>query len=200
MTGVNARRLKSLSILAVLVISGLVFLTWTRAWFVFTVTAGQTDGVIVEATGETAAPALAALGLAGLAAGAALSIAGRLFRVILGSLTVLIGASVVLSATLALLDPIGTSASAVSTATGVAGSESVTGAVEAVETSPWPALAIVVGALLALAGVFVVLTARRWPGPSRKYDTVRFEHADDGTPLDAVDSWDELSRGDDPTR
>ncbi|RUR00703.1 Trp biosynthesis-associated membrane protein [Labedella endophytica] len=200
MTGVNARRLKSLSILAVLVISGLVFLTWTRAWFVFSVTAGQTAGVVVEATGETAAPALAALGLAGLAAGAALGIAGRLFRVILGSLTALIGASVVLSAALALADPIGSSSSAISTATGVAGSESVAQAVESVETSIWPSLAIVVGVLLALVGAAVVLTAGRWPGPSRKYDAVRFEHADDGAPLDAVDSWDELSRGDDPTR
>lgn len=196
----TARRLKSLSILAVLVVAGLVFLTWTRTWFVFEVTAGQTEGVTVEATGETAAPALAALGLAGLAAGAALGIAGRVFRVILGSLTVLIGASVVLSAVLALSDPIGTSASAVSTATGIAGRESLDGVVGSVETSPWPSLAIVVGALLALAGALVVATSSRWPGPSRKYDAVRLEHADDGAPLDAVDSWDELSRGDDPTR
>lgn len=196
----NPKRLKSLSIVAVLVVSGLVFLTWTRSWFVFEVVAGQTDGVPVDATGETAAPALAALGLAGLAAGAALGIAGRAFRVILGALTVLIGGSVVLSAVLALGDPVGSSASAISTATGIAGSESIGGVVESVETSVWPALAIVVGALLALIGVAVVVTSGRWPGPSRKYDAVRLEHADDGRPLDSVDSWDELSRGDDPTR
>ena len=66
--------------------------------------------------------------------------------------------------------------------------------------SPWPAVAAVVGAVLALVGLGVLVTSGRWPGPSRKYEAVRFEHADDGAPLDAVDSWDELSRGDDPTR
>ena len=47
MSGMTPRRLKSVSLLAVLVIAGLVFLTWTRTWFVFEVTAGQTQGVPV---------------------------------------------------------------------------------------------------------------------------------------------------------
>jgi hypothetical protein len=194
------RRLKSLGILAVLAVSALVFLAWTRTWFVFSVTADQTQGVPVEATGEAAAPALAALGLAGLAAGAALGIAGRVFRVILGALVILIGGSVLLSAVLAIADPIDSASSAISTATGIAGADSVAGVVASVEVSPWPAFAAVVGGVLALVGLGVLLTAGRWPGPSRKYEAVRFEHADDGSPLDAVDSWDELSRGDDPTR
>jgi hypothetical protein len=197
---VTDRRLKALCIVAILAVAGLVFLTWTRPWFVFEVTAGQTEGVPVRATGEAAAPALAALGLAGLAAGAALSIAGRVFRVILGALTVLIGGSVVLSAVLALTDPVAASASEISAATGIAGHDSIANAVESVEISAWPALAIVVGALLAVAGAVVAVTAGRWPGPSRKYDAVRSARPDDGVPLDAVDSWDELSRGDDPTR
>jgi hypothetical protein len=194
------RRLKSLGILAVLAVSALVFLAWTRTWFVFSVTADQTQGVPVEATGEAAAPALAALGLAGLAAGAALGIAGRVFRVILGALVILIGGSVLLSAVLALADPIGSASSAISTATGIAGADSVAGVVASVEVSPWPAVAAVVGGVLALVGLGVLVTSGWWPGPSRKYEAVRFEHADDGAPLDAVDSWDELSRGDDPTR
>jgi hypothetical protein len=198
--GMTPRRLKSLGILAVLAVSALVFLAWTRTWFVFSVTADQTQGVPVEATGEAAAPALAALGLAGLAAGAALGIAGRVFRVILGALVILIGGSVLLSAVLAIADPIGSASSAISTATGIAGADSVAGVVDSVEVSPWPALAAVVGGVLALVGLGVLLTSGRWPGPSRKYEAVRFEHADEGAPLDAVDSWDELSRGDDPTR
>jgi uncharacterized membrane protein (TIGR02234 family) len=196
----TARRLKSLAIVAVLAVSGLVFLTWTREWFVLEVTAGGATDVPVVVTGETAAPALSALGLAGLAAGAALSIAGRGFRVVLGLLTILIGASVVLSGILALTDPVGSSTSAVSTATGIAGRESVAAVVGSVAVSAWPSVAAGVGILLALAGVFVLVTSSRWPGPSRKYDAVRFEHADDGAPLDAVDSWDGLSRGEDPTR
>lgn len=200
MNRMTPRRLKSLGILGVLAVSALVFLAWTRTWFVFSVTADQTQGVPVEATGEAAAPALAALGLAGLAAGAALGIAGRVFRVILGALVILIGGSVLLSAVLAIADPIGSASSAISTATGIAGADSVAGVVASVEVSPWPALAAIVGGVLALVGLGVLLTSGRWPGPSRKYEAVRFEHAGDGAPLDAVDSWDELSRGDDPTR
>lgn len=196
----SARRVKSTAIVAVLAVSGLVFLAWTRDWFVLEVTADGSSGVPVAVTGETAAPALAALGLAGLAAGAALSIAGRGFRVVLALLTMLIGGSVVLSGVLASVDPVGSSTSAISAATGIAGRESVAAVVESVAVSVWPAVAIGVGALLALSGVLVLATSSRWPGPSRKYDAVRLEHTDDGAPLDAVDSWDELSRGDDPTR
>ncbi|RWZ61380.1 peptidase [Labedella populi] len=196
----TARRLKSLSIVAVLAVSGLVFLAWTREWFVLEVTAGASSDVPVVVTGETAAPALAALGLAGLAAGAALSIAGRGFRVVLALLTILIGGSVILSGVLASVDPVGSSTSAISAATGIAGRESVAAVVGAVEVSVWPGATMFVGALLVLAGVLVLVTASRWPGPSRKYDALRLEHADDGAPLDSVDSWDELSRGDDPTR
>ncbi len=194
------RRLKSLSIVAVLAVSGLVFLAWTRDWFVLEVTAGGTSDVPVIVTGETAAPALSALGLAGLAAGAALGIAGRGFRVVLGLLTILIGGSVVLSGVLAAFDPVGASASAVSAATGIAGRESVAGVVGSVSVSIWPAVAIAVGVLLALAGLSVLLTSRRWPGPSRKYEAMRLQQTEEGAPLDSVDSWDELSRGDDPTR
>jgi hypothetical protein len=196
----TARRLKSASVVAILATSGLVFLAWTRDWFVLEVTAGGSADLPVVVTGETAAPALAALGLAGLAAGAALSIAGRLVRALLAVLVVVIGGCVGLSGLIAAIDPVAASGAAVSEATGIAGDESISAAVGSVTDSPWPIVTIAIGVLLSLSGLAVIVTGRRWAGPSRKYEAVRYEPADAGGPLDAVDSWDELSRGDDPTR
>jgi len=62
----------------------------------------------------------------------------------------------------------------------------------------WPILALVAGALLIATGLLVVATARRWPGATRKYQTVRLAPADGART--SVDDWDALSGGDDPTR
>jgi hypothetical protein len=73
--------------------------------------------------------------------------------------------------------------------------------------------------IMAATGVAVVLTSARWPGPTRKYQAVRFEPvaSPDGSvpastlsggapadstepsPSDSVGDWDDLSRGEDPT-
>ncbi len=55
--------------------------------------------------------------------------------------------------------------------------------------------------ILLAAGVFTLVTARSWRGSGRRYHT----DADatpakaSSRPRDAIDSWDDLSRGDDPT-
>ena len=74
---------------------------------------------------------------------------------------------------------------------------------------PWPAVAIVGGVLLVLAGIAVLVTGTRWPASSRRYRAARLADADDVAGHDAggeraasdraIDDWDELSRGDDPT-
>src|SRR5680860_302447 len=71
----------------------------------------------------------------------------------------------------------------------------------------WPFVALFSGLLMALVGVGIVVTAGRWPGPTTRYQSVRLEPvrpvgadvAGQAAPRDAVDDWDELSRGDDPT-
>jgi hypothetical protein len=89
-----------------------------------------------------------------------------------------------------------------------------------IDSSIWPWSAILGGVILVIAGIAVIVTSRSWPGASRRYQAVRFEPADDsasafddaasepdgatpGGPVsrdDAIDNWDELSRGEDPTR
>lgn len=189
----SARRLKLVLLLGGIVASGAVLLTWTQAWFQVVLASGGELAV----AGEVAAPALAALALSGAALGAALAIAGRIFRVILGVLEVAIGALVIYSALSAMGDPVLAAAASITATTGVSGEESVRALVESVTVTVWPVVALIAGALLAVAGVLVVVTSSRWPSSSRKYQAVRLEPVDGEE--SSIGDWDSLSEGRDPT-
>ncbi len=193
------KRTKYALILGSLVLAALVLVAWTQAWLTATLDAGApTASVTVD--GAVAAPALAALALAGLALTAALSIAGVLFRIILGALDGLIGACIVLSAVLVIADPVGAGEAAVTAATGIAGPASIAAIVTGTSLTAWPVITLVFGILLVGVGLGIAVTGRRWPSTSRKYSAVRLEPVDPDARPDAVDSWDDLTRGDDPTR
>ncbi|MET0934154.1 MAG: Trp biosynthesis-associated membrane protein, partial [Mycetocola sp.] len=167
----TSKRAKYVLILASLLLSGLALIAWTQTWLTVELQAGApTSTVAVD--GAIAAPALAALALAGLALSAALAIAGLLFRIVLGVLNVLLGGCIALSAVLVLRDPVAASEAAVTNVTGIAGSDSIAGLVSATSLTPWPAIALATGILLALVGVAVIFTAKRWPSSSRKYSAV----------------------------
>jgi uncharacterized membrane protein (TIGR02234 family) len=210
------RRAKLYSMLGVLAGSGLALLASTQTWYAVHLTAAANHVRAVAVQGSAAAPALTALALAGVALVAALAIAGPLIRIVLDVLGLVIGGSVLLSALTAVADPVQSAAPAITAASGVAGSASVAHLVAGVDASAWPWFAVAGGVLLVLAGLVALVTWRRWPGPSKRYQAVRFEPSEDhdseqqrpsATPSGpaagrdaAVDSWDELSRGDDPTR
>ena len=198
----SSRRLKPLTLLASLAVSGLTLLAWTMVWFVVTVHGSSTDAMAVaqptlDVTGEVAAPALAALSLAGLALVAALAIAGSVVRVILGILQAAIGASAAWSAAMAMAAPTAASAPVISELTGVSGTESVAALVESISFTVWPILTLVFGVITVAIGVFVIVTGKRWPDSSRRYQPVRFD--DSIEPRSNVSDWDSLSDGADPT-
>lgn len=168
--GTRARRLRLLTILAIAASAALTLLAVTQPWW--TVAIGDTA---LEVVGTVASPGLSALSLASFALAAALAISGPVFRVILGVLQGVIGFTVVLAAATSLSDPVAASASLISEATGVAGSASVPALVDGVSATVWPWLAIASGALSLLVGVWLLLTFRRWPAATRKYDAVRLE-------------------------
>ena len=224
------RRAKYLTLLGLVVGSGLVLLASTQPWFVVHLTDVGAHSATLSVTGAAAAPALTALSLAGLALVAALAIAGPVFRLVLAALGVLLGASVLISAGSALGDALRASSTTITASTGVAGAASIGRLVSRVDTAVWPWIAVAGGAILVLGAVAVLVTSPRWPGPSRRYQT-RFEELpgtdDETADVDtgpgpeapdtaaeppetdgprtierdqAIDSWDELSRGEDPTR
>ncbi|MDR6970702.1 Trp biosynthesis-associated membrane protein [Leifsonia shinshuensis] len=246
MTG---RRAKYSTMLLLVVGSGLALLAATQPWFTIRLTDTAEHSSTVAVAGSTAAPALTALALAGLALTAALAIAGPVFRIVLALLGVLLGVSVLISAITAVSDAVRASVSAITTATGVAGDASIRRLVHSVDTQLWPWVAVAGGVLIVLASAAAVVFSRLWPGASRKYQT-RFAgedgrsveeiastgagdademadaagpdraahpaeapaRGDDETDADtpdeprtldrdtAIDSWDELTRGDDPTK
>ena len=188
----NGRRLKFSALGAGVLLGALVLLAWTQNWYSVTLTSGE----LVEVAGESAAGGLAALGLSILALVGALSIAGPVFRVILGILAVAIGALVITSGAIAVADPVSAVSSAVSDASGVAGSESLRALVGSIAASIWPAVTIVAGILIVGLGVLVVVSSRVWGGSPRRFQAVRLENAEGETPADV---WDALSEGRDPT-
>lgn len=217
----NGKRTKLILILAVLAASGLALLAWTRVWIDATVLTGTAEAARqqLEITGATAAPALTALALAGLALAGALTIAGPVIRLVLGVLDVILGGCVMLAAYLAVSDPAGASSAAVTAATGIAGEQSILDGIEGTTLTVWPFVALFAGAVMAIAGIAVLVTTRSWPTSASRYQSVRLEpvgaapgSATDGPTVHAprardasdatgrsVDSWDDLSRGSDPT-
>lgn len=195
----NPRRLKLLTILVSALLAGVILGGWTQTWFDATLTTRQELAV----TGDIAAPALTALALCVLVLQGALAIAGPFFRVVLAIIEVLIGVAVVYSAVLAITGPATASAAAITTATGVGGKESTAELVATISPTIWPWITVVAGVLLIVVALSVVLTSRAWPGSSRKYQAVRLEQPDGGkaptAERSAVDDWDALSSGDDPT-
>jgi hypothetical protein len=190
-------RLKYTLVLAVIAVSALVLLAWSRDWFVLTLAGGSSERVAVP--GSVAAPALSALALAGIALAAALTIAGPVFRVLLGALQVVLGGCIVLSASLALADPVAAGARAVTDSTGVDGTNSVAALVAGTSGGIWPPVTLGLGVLAVLLGVAVLATFRRWPASSRRYSAVRFEDTPAGGRDVSVSDWDTLSDGRDPT-
>ncbi|MGO2659797.1 Trp biosynthesis-associated membrane protein [Mycetocola reblochoni] len=194
------RRIKSLVLLVTLVTSGLALIGATQQWYAVTI---EPEPGVVEslpADGQTLLPVLAGLGLTGLALVAALALVGRVWRVVLGVVLTLTGLAVTVATATVLSDPGAAAAPAVTERTGIAGAESVARIVTGAQATPWPWLTLVCGALLIIAGAVVVVSASRWPTATRKYDASPRGTTVRSGPVDAIDGWDELSRGEDPTR
>lgn len=205
-------RMKLPSILAIIVGAGLVLLSWSQTWFELVIEASTAVGAgdPIAVAGNLASPALAALGLAGLAVAPALGIAGPGIRFVLGVLGVVVGGCVLLAAGMSLADPIGSVSAAVTEATGVAGAAPTAELVASAAATPWPWVAVLGGIVLVIAALAVLVTGRRWPASSRRYSDSRLADDTAGAagaapsaerPASdrAIDDWDGLSRGDDPT-
>jgi uncharacterized membrane protein (TIGR02234 family) len=194
------RRARLLSVIALVACGAVVVISSTQTWL--TVVLDDGAGHALEVPGASAVPVLAPLGLAVLALGGALSIVGLALRYVFGALTVLIAAALGwLSAQVVLGPPTSAVASTVTESTGITGVEAVADLVFSVAQTPWPVVTLVTSTVLAVAGVFTVATARQWKGSGRRYrtDAPTALAPTSSRPHDAIDSWDDLSRGEDPT-
>ncbi len=199
-------RARLLAVLATLVAGAVGIISSTQTWLAVTLADGADHDLLVP--GATAIPVLAPLSLATLALGLALAIAGRVLRYVFGALALAIGATLLLLTWQVAASPTASHvAGTVTEATGIAGLESIAALVASVAVTPWPYVTLVAWIVLCGAGVFTLATAHAWRGAGRRYRTATEADASRGAtsrPHDAVrggavDDWDDLSRGTDPT-
>jgi uncharacterized membrane protein (TIGR02234 family) len=195
-------RARILSVLAALGVGAICLISSTQTWLVAVLDDGGQHELAVS--GAAAVPVLAPLSLAVLALGGALSIVGPILRYVFGALTIAIAAVLgLLSAQVSFLSPVSATASTVTTATGITGEEAVAALVASVTATPWPAITLVASVVLLATGVFILVTARGWGRSGRRYESDAVPAggvtAPESRRFDAIDSWDDLSRGTDPT-
>jgi uncharacterized membrane protein (TIGR02234 family) len=201
---VKARRSRPLVVVAGLAVAGVIMLAWTQTWFTVHLQAGAAVTNRVAADGAAVVPQYTALAIASLALFLAMTIAGRVVRVVLACVEVLLGLGVVVSGITALADPVAAAKGAVGEVAGVSDLGAVRKVVDTVDVSAWPVVGIAGGVLAVLLGVVVLVVQRSWPGPSRKYGAATAgaaAQARAAAPVerDAVVDWDDLSAGVDPT-
>lgn len=187
----SSGRERLVAVLLLAALGAAAVLASTQTWVGLVLPTGRPLAV----AGSAAAPALAPLGLVLLALAAALGIAGRGARVLLGGIAVLVGAGFAALAVPALADPAGAASGAVTAATGIAGAASVRGAISSAAPTGWPVVAAVLGVLAAIAGVLLAVRSPRWPSGGRRYRS----SAPPARTTDPVEEWDALTAGDDPT-
>lgn len=192
------RRARLLAVVATLAAGAIGVISSTQTWLSVVLADGAAEPLLVP--GAAALPVLTPLSLAVLALGAALSIVGTVVRVVFGALGVILAVVLAWStAVIAFATPVSAVSSTVTAATGIAGMDAVARLVAGIGTTPWPLVTLMAEVVLAAAGAFTLVTARRWRGGSdRRYRTATGPAG--SRPADAIDSWDDLSRGQDPTR
>lgn len=193
---------KSTLVLVIAALALAVFGTTTQTWLTVHLdptqlgqAADSQDGLLVQ--GSKAATTVTALAMVALAGGLAASIAGRIARWIITAILLLAAAGIVGAAAVVQADPLAAAQGSIAAATGISGSSAQ------VDVTVFPVLAIVAGALLGLSALAIVPAGRYWKTRT-KYDTAAAgTHAGTAAapagPADEIDSWDRLSRGDDPT-
>ncbi|MDQ0645467.1 Trp biosynthesis-associated membrane protein [Microbacterium murale] len=192
------RRGRSTAVVAFLLAGAVGIISSTQTWL-SVVRADAGEPILVP--GADALALLAPLSLAMLALGAALALVGRTLRYVFATLALLAG--VVLTwwtAEIVFTAPVSAVAATVTETTGLAGGTAVTDVIASVTPTFWPVLALIGWVLLIVAAVFTILTANHWKSSGRRYRTDVAEHDEAEGPVDAIDSWDDLSRGTDPTR
>ncbi len=196
------RRARLLAVVATLAAGAVGVIAATQTWLTVVLADGAAEPLAVP--GAEALPVLTPLSLAVLALGAALSIVGTALRYVFGALGLAIAAVVgVLSGGIALAPSVGAVTATVTAATGIAGQKGVAELVQSIAVTPWPALTLAAQVLLAAAGILTLATAHRWRGGAgRRFGPAAADAAPvpASRPHDAIDSWDDLSRGEDPTR
>ena len=199
-------RARMLGVLAIVLGGAVGIVGSTQTWLEVTLRSGATEALSVP--GASALPLLAPLSLAALALGLALTVVGRVLRYVFGLLATLIGGVLMVGAArIALERPLDAVAAVVTKATGLSGADAIADLVSSITATGWPYAVAVAGLVVALGGLWTLATAHRWRSGGRRFERdgahtggASAGHSAAASSRDkAIDSWDDLSHGDDPT-
>lgn len=154
------------------------------------------DGTSQTPTGYEINAALSPIAIALVAAALALSIAGPVFRRVLGVLVAGLGAGATALALTAASDPVSAMTARVTELTGLAGHAGLASVLE-YSLTPWSFVTAGAGVLAACAGLFVIFVSGKWATAGRKYEASPAK--DPARSRDRISDWDSLSDGEDPT-
>lgn len=192
------RRGRSVSAVGFLLAGGIGIISSTQTWLTVT-RADAGEPILVP--GADALPLLAPLSLAILALGAALTIVGMVLRYVFATLALLGGGLLTWwTAEILTAAPESAVAPIVTETTGLAGSDAIAAVISTIAPSFWPVLALIGWLLLLVASAFALASAHGWKRGGKRFRTDATAHGSSDGPVDAIDSWDDLSRGADPTR
>lgn len=191
---------RTLAVVATLVAGAVGVVSSTQTWLTVAVTSAHG---ILDISGAVAVPVLAPLSLATLALGLALAIVGPVLRYVFGTLAAIIALALGFTTAQVLVAPNSTHvASEVTAATGITGESGVADLVSGIGITVWPAITLAAAVVLLAAAFMTLVTGRSWRTSGRRYRTeARAEEVAPAAsrPHDAIDDWDDLSRGSDPT-
>lgn len=192
------RRGRSTAVVAFLIAGAVGIISSTQTWL-SVIRADAGEPILVP--GADALALLAPMSLAVLALGAALALVGRTLRYAFAILALLGGVLLAWwTAQIVFTAPVSAVSATVTETTGLTGGTAVTDLIESITPTFWPMLALTGWGLLILASVFTLVTASRWKSGGKRFRTDGVAHGEADRPVDAIDSWDDLSRGTDPTR
>ncbi|MBL3700144.1 Trp biosynthesis-associated membrane protein [Leucobacter luti] len=187
-------RAKLLSLGGVAIAGGGALLAGAQPWVSF-----MLDGTheVVAVTGHEINAALSPVAIALVAAALALTIAGPVFRRVLGALVALLGAGLIALSVDIVTAPLSAVSGRITEITGIVGGASTSMVVWS-QLSVWAWVSIAAGAVAVLLGLVVLVFGGRWAAGGRKYDTTGATAPRSGG-TDRISDWDALSDGDDPT-
>lgn len=189
---------KSTLVLLVAVLALAVFGTTTQTWITVELDLDQANHAgaaqnRLAVQGSKAATAVTALALVALAGALAAAIAGRIARWIITAIIVLAALGIVAAVATVMANPLTAAQGPIAAATGITGSQAD------VAVTAFPVLAVASGCLLALAALLLIPAGRYWKARTRYDAPAAGTPAAPAGPVDEIDSWDRLSRGEDPT-
>lgn len=186
------QRKSTLILLAVLAALA-VFGTTTQTWIHVAIGQGEVAQTDLDIPGSKAAVAVSALALVALAGSLATSIAGKIARYITTAIMALSAVGIAAVVLGVLTNPVAAAMAEVGAATGIEGQGANA------TTTIFPVLAIAAAVVLGIAALLVLWYGRSW-SVRTKYDAAKVTPANtDDEPIDEIDRWDQLSRGEDPT-